>query len=150
MRSSVFKRMLSSEMLEKKRKEVTIENFSAGVVSMMLTYIYTGSCDVEENQEVAEDLFRIADLYDLQSLKNICLYTIMFSLDIKNCVRLLAFGNLYKAETLKETALEMVAENMEKIVDTDEWKNFIKDFSELAVEVTKRLVTSKKTNKGGE
>ena len=98
---------------------------------------------------MAEELFRIADLYDLQSLRNICLYTIMFSLDIKNCVRLLAFGNLYEAETLKETALEMVAENMEKIVDTDEWKKFSKDFSELAVEVTKRLVTSKKNNQGG-
>ena len=58
MRSSVFKRMLCSEMLEKKRKEVTIENFSARVVSMMLTFIYTGSCDVNEYPEIAEDLFR--------------------------------------------------------------------------------------------
>ena len=117
---------------------------------MMLTYMYTGSCDLNENPEIGEELFRIADLYELQSLRNICLYTIMFSLDINNCLRLLAFGSLYKAETLKKTALEMAAQNMETIVYTDEWKKFSKDFSELAVEVTKRLVTSKKTNKGGE
>ena len=89
---------------------------------------------------MAEELFRIADLYDLSSLRNLCMYTIMFSLDIENCLRLLAFGELYKAETLKETALQMVSDNMGKIVDSDEWKTFNKDYSDLAVEITKRLV----------
>ena len=143
MRSSVFKTMFASEMREKKRKEVIIENFSVRVVSMMLTFIYTGSCDVNEHPEMAEELFRIADLYDLPSLRNLCMYPIMFSLDVKNCLRLLAFGDLYKAETLKETALEMVKENMARIVETDEWKTFSKDYSDLTVEVTKRLFNSK-------
>ena len=49
----------------------------------------------------------------MPSLKNICMYTIMFSLNIKNCLRLLAFGDLYKAEALTKTAVEMVVENMD-------------------------------------
>ena len=110
---------------------------------MMLTFIHTGSCDVNEHPEMAEELFRIADLYDSPSLRNLCMYPIMFSLDVKNCLRLLAFGDLYKAETLKETALEMVKENMARIVETDEWKTFSKDYSDLTVEVTKRLFNSK-------
>ena len=80
----------------------------------------------------------------MPSLKNICMYTIMFSLNIKNCLRLLAFGDLYKAEALTETALEMVVENMGKIVETDEWKKFTKNHTELTVAVTKELISSKK------
>ena len=71
------------------------------------------------------------------------MYTILFSLDIKNCLRLLAFGDLYKVEDLKKTALEMIAQNMGKIVDTDAWEKFTKEYSKLTVEVTKRLVSSK-------
>ena len=79
----------------------------------------------------------------MPSLKNICMYTIMFSLNIKNCLRLLTFGDLYKAEALTETALEMVVENMGKIVETDEWKKFTKNHTELTVAVTKELVKKK-------
>ena len=94
----------------------------------------------------------MADFYDLQSLKNLCMYTIMFSLDIKNCLSLLAFGTLYKAEALTETALEMVVENMGRIVEDDvaEWEKFNREYPKLAVEVTKRLVTSKKKKEGGD
>ena len=79
----------------------------------------------------------------MPSLKNICMYTIMFSLNIKNCLRLLAFGDLYKAEALSKTAVEMVVENMGKIVETDEWKKFTKNHTELTVAVTKELVKKK-------
>ena len=72
------------------------------------------------------------------------MYTIMFSLNIENCLRLLSFGDLYKAEALTETALEMVVENMGKIVETDEWKKFTRDHTELSVAVTKELVSKEK------
>ena len=45
--------------------------------------------------------------------------------------------------------MRVVVENMDKIVDTNAWKKFSKDYAELAVEVTKRLVTPKKNNHGG-
>ena len=79
----------------------------------------------------------------MPSLKNICMYTIMFSLNIENCLRLLTFGDLYKAEALTKTAVEMVVENMGKIVETDEWKKFTRDHTELSVAVTKELVKKK-------
>ena len=70
MRSAVYK--TASEMSEKKSGQMTIENFSPEAVAEMLTFIYTGSCNITEYSEMAEELFRIADMYyNIQSLRNL-------------------------------------------------------------------------------
>ena len=122
MRSPVFKTMFASEMSEKKSGEVTIDNFSPEAVSEMLTFIYTGSCNITEHSEMAEELFRIADMYNIQSLRNLCMDTLLFNMDVNNCMRLLGMGDLYKDVHLKDMALEMVVENRGELVNSVNWQ----------------------------
>ena len=109
-------------MSEKKSGEVTIDNFSPEAVSEMLTFIYTGSCNITEHSEMAEELFRIADMYNIQSLRNLCMDTLLFNMDVNNCMRLLGMGDLYKDVHLKDMALEMVVENRGELVNSVNWQ----------------------------
>ena len=122
MRSPVFKTMFASEMSEKKSGQMTIENFSPEAVAEMLTFIYTGSCNITEYSEMAEELFRIADMYNIQSLRNLCMDTLLFNMDVNNCIRLLGMGDLYKDVHLKSMALEMVVENRGELVNSVNWQ----------------------------
>ena len=135
LRSDVFRAMFSSNMTEKTSKEIIIDDFSSDAVSKMLTFIYTGDCDVNEGPGLAEELLRLADKYNLRTLKNICLNTLQFILDIDNCVKFLIIGDMCQAKSLKEMAVQMVIENKAKIISTHEWKEFTKNHLELALEV---------------
>ena len=135
LRSDVFRAMFTADMKEKTSKEIIIDDFSSDAVSKMLTFIYTGGCDVNEEPNLAEELFRLADKYNLRMLKNICLNTLQFILDIDNCVKFLIIGDMYQEQSLKEMAAQMVIENKEKIISSNEWKEFTKNHLELALEV---------------
>ena len=135
LRSDVFRAMFSSNMTEKTSKEIIIDDFSSDAVSKMLTFIYTGGCDVNEEPNLAEELLRLADKYNLRTLKNICLDTLQFILDIDNCVKFLIIGDMCQAKSLKEMALQMVVENKERIISSNEWKELTENHLELALEV---------------
>lgn len=70
-RSPVFRRMLQTEMKEKKTGVVNLEGTSPEVVSELLKFIYTGSCCVNDDFSMLCELLEAADKYELENLKDV-------------------------------------------------------------------------------
>ncbi|ODM86868.1 Speckle-type POZ protein, partial [Orchesella cincta] len=71
-RSPVFAAMFNSDMVESRSNFVQIEDFEDDVVKGMLEHLYTGKTDSMD--ELAPELLRIAEKYDLGGLKADCVY----------------------------------------------------------------------------
>ena len=140
-RSPVFKAMFQSGMSENRTGEVDIEDVKAKVVSEMLHYIYKGRVSSQDVlKEMAKELLVAADKYQLDLLKKLCEVEIRSSLDESNCIELLIFSDTYQAKLLKKGALQSVFLNLASIVDTDVYKEFHKQHSELSLEVTRTII----------
>ena len=136
-RSPVFKAMFQAEMKEKQTKKIVIKDCHPDVVSEMLHFIYTGDISTEKFSDLARDLIRVGDKYQLDYLKNMCEDKLCSTLSVENSIEYLVLGDSYNASKLKKMALELVAKNMKKIVDTDVYKDLFRQKPDLAWEVTK-------------
>ena len=136
-RSSVFRAMLSAEMLEAQTKRIDIKDSRPEIVGEMLRFIYTGDIPDERLSEMATDLLRVADMYQLDFLRKMCEANLCSTLKVENSIELLVLGDMYHAPQLKKRALDLVAMNIKKIVDTDVYKDLFRQKPDLAWEVNK-------------
>ena len=136
-RSSVFRAMLQAEMREAQTKRIDIQDSRPEIVGEMLRFIYTGDISDENLTVMATDLLRVADMYELDFLRKMCEANLCSSLKVENSIEYLVLGDMYHAPKLKKKALELVAMNMKKIVDTDVYKDLLRQKPDLAWEVNK-------------
>ena len=78
-------------------------------------------------------------MYQLDLLKRLCEDELGSTVDASNCLDLLVFGDIHQATNLKMAALELVLLNFPSLSDTDVYKEFIKQYPELAFEVTRAM-----------
>ena len=141
-RSPVLKRMLESDMVEKKRKVIESKEINSDIVKEMLKYIYTGKCiinDANVNPQTVKKLFEAANMYQLDSLKAFCGEVLISSLVPDNALSLLLLGDMYSAEELKKLALAMVINNLKTIRRSDEWKMFRKERPDITADIIEAM-----------
>ena len=136
-RSSVFKAMLQAEMKEKQSKKIVIEDCNPRTVAQMLKFMYTGDISLDDMEDLTTDLLRVADKYQLDGLKEMCEEKICSNLSIENSIESLVLGDSHNESKLKKMALDLIAMNMKKIVDTDLYKDLLAQRPALTLEITK-------------
>ena len=140
-RSPVFKAMFNSNMREATNNEVTITDFDPDVIDKMLQFIYAGTFEkryITEN--IAYDLLGAANKYQLELLKNKCEDKLCESLDIGNSMKYLVLSDLQGAEKLREMSMTLIVKNMDLIMDTAVYRNWMDTHKHLVLEITKMLV----------
>merc|ERR1712131_89556 len=120
-------------MAEKKTRKVDIKDLHPDVLSVMLTFIYTGK--IPEMDKLAKDILAAADKYQLDGLKNSCVYYLSRNTDIGNCISHLILGDTFQADVLKKMTLQFIARNMRKVLKRNDWKESLADYPSLIVEV---------------
>lgn len=138
-RSPVLAAMFTHDMIEKKTSRVLLEDITPEIFEKFLTYMYTDR--VTNLDDVALDLLKTADMYQLQSLKDICETSLIKSFKFKNFFEIVDLADRYRAETLKEHAIKYVVDRKRDVVNTDEFKQLEKNNPSLALELLKKVVT---------
>jgi len=139
-RSPVFKAMIQAEMKEKQDKKIVIEDTDPSTVAEMLNFIYTGDISPDGMEEMTKDLLRVADKYQLDDLKEMCEEKLVSNISVENSIEGLVLGDSHNASKLKKIALNLVAKNMKKIVDTDVYKDLLAQRPALTLEITKVIL----------
>jgi len=140
-RSPVFEAMFQSDMIENTSRIVEIKDIKPEVICEMLHFIYTGATSKDDvMEEIGKDLLGAADQYQLDLLKNKCEEKLCSSLEISNSIELLVLADLHRASKLRKMAMRLVARNMDSIVNTDVYKDFIARHPDLTLAITKALV----------
>jgi BTB/POZ domain len=106
--------------LEGQSKTARIDDVDPEVFLQMLRYLYTGVAP--KMSKYVEDLFAVADKYQISTLKMECEQLMVSSLKVDNVVRRLELAYAHSASTLLEAALEHVTQHLDDIWNRPEWK----------------------------
>ena len=142
-RSDVFRAMFQADMAENRTKKVAVKDIDSEVAREMLLFIYTGSVNGNVLKEKSRELLAAAERYQLDVLKSICEDHLCSNLQINNALENLVFGDIHSASMLRWMALQVIARNLVKVVETEEYQNLVKHHPSLAAEIPMALVKGK-------
>jgi len=138
-RSSVFKSMFQSNMVESQSNIINIVDLEPEVVAEMVKYIHTGrSPDIEK---MPRELLAAADRYQLEQLKISCQEVLITSLNVENCISILILSNIHNALKLRKGALKFTTENMKAISSSCDWKKELAAFPSLMADMIDMFTT---------
>ena len=121
--SPVFKAYFTTELTGGKSGnefKVKIPEFRPDTESIeeLLNFVYTG--EVEIFEENAEKLFVLTDFYDILSLREACVESLMINLKPSNCLAIQNFAGRY-CQLLHEAASEYTYNHLGEIWKTEEF-----------------------------
>jgi hypothetical protein len=104
--SSVFRQMFLNEMEESRSNECKIDDVEAEIFEQMLKFIYCGDVTITS----INDLFKIAHLYDVKGLKEICSQRFDADLTKDNALEVYKFASVYDDDLkdLKDEAWKII------------------------------------------
>jgi len=88
-RSSYFKNVFSSNMMESHSSTIPIFNVRAKVFKAVLKYIYLEDFEIES--DIVEDLFKLSNEYNLKKLNRDCEKKLTRSIGVENVISLTLF-----------------------------------------------------------
>ncbi|KAF8770279.1 BTB and MATH domain-containing protein 42-like [Argiope bruennichi] len=136
-RSPVFKAMFSSDMKERIKDSVEVEDLSEDTVSRMLRYIY--SAEVGELEwAAATQLYEAADKYEILTLRDACSSYLKKNLCLNNACEALVLADLHQDGNLKSFVQDFILRHGKDIINSEEWEHLMETNVKLAAE-TMRL-----------
>ncbi|GBM60124.1 Protein roadkill, partial [Araneus ventricosus] len=142
-RSSVFRRMFSSDMKEKNSGHVDITDLEEETVRRMLTYMYTDSLG-DLQMESASKLYTAADKYNIPSLKHRCTSFLKGNLYPSTACDVLVLADMHQDHDLKSAVHDYIMNHDKEVFDTQEWKHFMATNLKLAADVMYQKVSQTK------
>lgn len=102
--SRTFHRMFSVEMIENQMGEVILDVVDPSVLEAMTKYMY--GCLESIPSEMAVDLFRVADLYDIAGLREECLMHMKEKITVENVATLVKAADEHSCPELLEACTQ--------------------------------------------
>ncbi|KAG7574369.1 BTB/POZ domain [Arabidopsis suecica] len=145
-RSEVFKNILESDEFKASAKlveTVTLSEMKHEEVEALVEFIYSvdGSICSASVKKHARSLFLAADKYEIPLLRDLCRNELISSLNSSNALSILELAQIPFDKALNDAAFTTILTNMNTIASCDEFKLFVVNHPNLAVEIMKAYVT---------
>ncbi|XP_043479764.1 speckle-type POZ protein B-like [Leptopilina heterotoma] len=131
--SPVFAAMFNSKMSEELTSIVEIKDVKPEIFQQMLNFIY--NVEVKDLDEVALELFCVAEKYQLEELKTNCINSLHKCLSAKTVFDTLEMADLYSLLELKSECLKLLIAEWIIISETMEFKKFIQNRPNYVIEI---------------
>lgn len=112
--SPFFKAMFLSDLEESKKREIVLKDVEPGVMGMILRYLYTS--DISLTEQNVQDIFMVANMYQIPSIFSVCVSYLQEKLVLGNCLAILRLGLLLDCPRLAVTATEFICERFQVII----------------------------------
>ena len=100
--SPFFAAMFRTNMNEKDKREIVLENYDQEVMKLVIKYIYTGSTVID--QKNVYQMFQAADFFQISGLCKLCVTYMKQIVSITNCIEMFQFAHIYKNDELMAEA----------------------------------------------
>ncbi|KAL2724424.1 speckle-type POZ protein B-like [Vespula squamosa] len=134
--STVFAAMFSHEMQENIENVINIKDIDPELFEVVLKFLYTNEINIKIiTEHIFLDLITIADIYQLENLKNQLIERAIIYLTIDNVMDTLVFAEKLNIAILKESCMSFILWNNNEIQCTKSFQNFLKIHPTLAANV---------------
>ncbi|XP_034742999.1 kelch-like protein 40a [Etheostoma cragini] len=130
--SPFFKAMLLSDLEESKKREIVLKDVEPGVMGMILRYLYTS--DINLTEQNVQDIFIVANMYQIPSIFSVCVSYLQEKLVLGNCLAIFRLGLLLDCPRLTLIAREFICERYHIVVRDPDFLQL--GPSELAIIIT--------------
>ncbi|PWA25128.1 hypothetical protein CCH79_00005100 [Gambusia affinis] len=127
--SPFFKSIFLSELEESKKREIVLKDVDPSVMEMILRYLYTSDIDLTEQN--VQDIFMVANMYQIPSIFSVCLTYLQEKMVLGNCLAIFKLGLLLDCPRLALGAREFICEHYQVVVRDQDF--FQLSPSELAI-----------------
>lgn len=127
--SPFFKAMFLSELEESKKREIVLKDVDPNVMEMILRYLYTS--DINLTEQNVQDIFMVANMYQIPSIFSVCLSYLEEKMVLGNCLAIFKLGLLLDCPRLTLGAREFICERYQVVVRDQDF--FQLSPSELAI-----------------
>ncbi|XP_057207835.1 kelch repeat and BTB domain-containing protein 3 isoform X1 [Triplophysa rosa] len=131
--SDFFRAMFQLDMRERDDGSVTLSNLPAPAVHTFLDFAYSGEIEIREDN--VDVMFQLASFLQVSFLSRACSDFLVQSLDLSNCLQLLAVAEGYGSPCLLRRAAEFVTQNFHVLSSRA-------DFLEMPARVLARCLSS--------
>lgn len=126
--SSYFRSIFLSDLDESKKKEIVLEDVEPGVMGLILKYLYTSKINVTEHN--VQDIFAVANLYQIPSIFTVCVSFLQKRLSLSNCLAIFRLGLMLDCPRLAVSARNYACEHFQLISKDEDFFQLLP--SELA------------------
>lgn len=130
--SPFFKAMFLSDLEESKKREIVLKDVEPGVMGMILRYLYTS--DISLTEQNVQDIFMVANMYQIPSIFSVCVSYLQEKLVLGNCLAIFRLGLLLDCPRLALAAREFICERYQVVVRDQDFLQLAP--SELAIIIT--------------
>lgn len=138
--SPVFSAMFHLKMLESQTRQVKITDCEAEVFQQLLIHLYTGNAPRLAEENLTQLIYAAADKYGVSTLKGDCVNVLLKRVRVDNAIKLLTWSHFNTIPKLFVTSMKFLVENCREICLQSEWIDFTKNYPDLCVLATQRMV----------
>lgn len=126
-RSTYFKSMFQSRMLEATQSVITVGDAKYDAFRCVLIHLHTGDTDLQVDPDTIQDVYTLSDRYQLDQLMAIARKKLVFNFTVENVVGVYRLATLHGDSALANSCIEMIARNVELIEEMDDFKQLDRD-----------------------
>lgn len=136
-RSSVFKRMFSVDMQERRSSVVEVVDYSFECFSAFLEFIYSGKCTAMMTH--AAELLDAAEKYDIIDLKLKTAFELLDKIKTSNAIEVLILLHRYNIDIFKQKVIKFIARHRLSIFHESAKQQLEKNHPQLALELYSKM-----------
>ncbi|KAF6201334.1 hypothetical protein GE061_005782 [Apolygus lucorum] len=137
--SPVFEAMFEPEWVEMQTDCLDLKTTcEPEVFEKFLEYMYTGR--VEGLIGFARDLLMLADKYQIDHLKSICVNSLITSITPLNAADLFNAADLYRDHRLKNKAVTIIRNHLSTVMKSEGWHSLVTTNPAVASQITRSLL----------
>ncbi|XP_026169236.1 kelch-like protein 40a [Mastacembelus armatus] len=112
--SPFFKAMFLSDLEESKKREIVLKDVEPGVMGMILRYLYTS--DINLTEQNVQDIFMVANMYQIPSIFSVCVSYLKEKLVLGNCLAIFRLGQVLDCPRLTLAARDFICERYQVVI----------------------------------
>ncbi|KAJ8256778.1 hypothetical protein COCON_G00189300 [Conger conger] len=129
--SDFFRAMFEVNMRERDDGSVTMSHLSPKAIRAFLDFAYSGETEITEDN--VDMFFQLSSFLQVSILSKACSDFLIETLDLSNCLPLLAMAEGYGSARLQQQAMEFIVHNFHSLAKTS-------DFLEMSVSVLEKCL----------
>jgi len=137
-RSCVFKAMLQDGFKEGQTGIIKIDDKDPEVIKDIVKFIYCGKLD--KLGENAAELFRAADMYQIDNLKDACGNYMQKNMNTDNVLDIITLADAHSDDNLKNAAIDFIVRNVKMLMEDKKWESLPQ---ELVMQILKNVVNQR-------
>ncbi|XP_030045763.1 kelch-like protein 40 [Microcaecilia unicolor] len=135
--SPYFRTIFLSELEEHKKKEISLDDVDPEVMGKILHYLYTS--EIEITDQNVQDIFSVANLFQIPSIFTVCVSFLQKRLCLSNCLAIFRLGLMLDCPRLAVSARDFVCDRF-SLITRDE------DFYQLSPDEMIAIISSDSLN----